>query len=64
MMSFDDTEGYASAMRDGRWIIVDRYGEVAVPELWPDSASAQRRADEMNEDVIARRLADAIGKRR
>lgn len=47
-------------MRDGRWVIVDRYGEIAVPELWATSGDAQRRADEMNEDVIARRLADTM----
>lgn len=55
-----DDEGYASAMRDGHWVIVDRYGEIAVPELWATSGEAQRRADEMNEDVIARRLADTM----
>lgn len=59
-----DDEGYASAMRDGRWVIVDRYGEIAVPELWPSSGEAQKRADEMNDDVIARRLADSMRRRK
>jgi hypothetical protein len=57
-----DDEGYASAMRDGQWVIIDRYGEIATEQTYGSSAEAQRWADIMNDDVIARWLADSMGR--
>jgi hypothetical protein len=55
-----DDEGYTSAMRDGHWVVIDRYGEIATEQTYGSSAEAQRWADIMNDDVITRRLADSM----
>jgi len=59
-----DSEGYTCVMRGHRWVIVDRYGRPVDGELaHDDHGPARQRVDDMNDDYIARRLADSMERR-
>lgn len=58
-----DNEGYTCVLQDGGWKIVDRYGQSIDGWTHIRYEDARTRADDMNDDVIARRLADTIAKR-
>jgi hypothetical protein len=46
------------------WVIIDRFSRTVEGEkTYYSYEEAHKRADEMNDDVIARRLADSMGKR-
>lgn len=64
-----DDEGYMCVKRPSGdrdwWLIVDRYGRLVAGEArTTDYGESRRRADEMNDDVIARRLADSMARKR
>ena len=53
-----DDEGYSCSLRDDGWRVVDRYSRVIATEasFGADYTAARRRAEELNEDTIRRRL--------
>lgn len=52
-----DDLGYCSALRDGKWVVQDRYANIVENEgSFASDAEAQRRADDLNALVIKRRL--------
>lgn len=58
-MNFDTfEEGYTCVLapKAKGWLIVDRYGDECGEPQFSSHAAARQRADELNDDVIARRF--------